>query len=250
MTQIIVARVLRTAYYSSNRPRGAFTIVPRQKAYRMLARKSSWSSLSQILLFLLICIFVVAPQVARSRANSSATMQSAAVAGINQSSLAVDASATKISDLAWLEGRWRGEWGPRVAEQVWLAPKAGAMEGLFRVIESDKTLVIEFFTLVQKSDGITFYIRHFTPSLAPWEKTDATLLNLARSDGKKFDFENAVNGMPKSAALTRVDADTYISRSEIVPETGEPQVIEITYKRQPCAGPVVSGGNGGRQKKP
>jgi hypothetical protein len=102
---------------------------------------------------------------------------------------------------------------------------------------------------VQKTDGINFYLRHFTTALVPWEKSDATVLILASADGKKIDFENPANGMPKRAILTRVDADTYTSRSELVPQKGDVQVIEITYHRQPPSG-SSSGGNGGRQKKP
>jgi hypothetical protein len=44
---------------------------------------------------------------------------------------------------------------------------------------------------------------------------------------------NAVDGKPKRSILTRIDADTYASRSEIVPDTGDQQVIEITYHRVP-----------------
>jgi hypothetical protein len=160
------------------------------------------------------------------------------------------APAAKLSDFEWLEGRWRGEWGPRVAEQVWLAPKAGLMVGIFRLTEGDKPLVIELFTLVQKSDGINFYLRHFTSALVPWEKSDATILNLTNADGKKIDFENAANGTPKRAILTRIDADTYISRSEIVPQKGDMQVIEITYHRLLPDGAAPSAGNGGHRKKP
>jgi hypothetical protein len=161
-----------------------------------------------------------------------------------------DPATAKLSDFAWLEGRWRGDWGPRVAEQVWLAPRAGVMEGMFRLIEADKTLVVEFFTLVQKPDGISFYFRHFTPSLAPWEKSDSTVLNLTSIGEKKSVFENPVNGMPKSSSLMRIDANTYVLHSELVPEAGDPQAIEITYKRQPAVTPAVSGGSGARQKKP
>ncbi len=146
------------------------------------------------------------------------------------------ASSPTLADFAWLEGRWRGEWGPRVAEQVWMAPKAGTMAGLFRLVENDKMLVIELFTLVEKPDEIDFYFRHFTPSLLPWEKSDSTLLKLASLDAKKADFENPVNGMPKRAILTRVDPDTYVARSEIIPDQGDAQVIEITYHRQKSTG--------------
>jgi hypothetical protein len=158
-------------------------------------------------------------------------------------------TSPKLSDLAWLEGRWHADWGPRIAEQVWTAPKAGTMLGDFRVIENDKVLVIELFTLVEKPGGINFYVRHFTPELVPWEKSDATLLNLATAEAKKFDFENPASGRPKRAIFTRIDNDTYTARSEIVPEKGDPQVIEITYHRQPLAAVAPNSGAGAHPKK-
>ncbi len=206
--------------------------------------------------FLAFCILLeltaLPAALAQQSAGSGSHSQSGAQAALTPdppSAPAQKAPAAKLADFEWLEGRWRGEWGPRVAEQVWLAPKANLMVGVFRLTEGDKPLVIELFTIVQKPDGINFYSRHFTTALVPWEKSDATVLNLASADGKKIDFENPANGMPKRAILTRIDADTYISRSELVPQKGDAQVIEITYHRQPPSG-QANGGNGGRQKKP
>lgn len=166
------------------------------------------------------------------------------------SSPATVAPKSVLDNFAWLEGRWRGEWGPRVAEQAWLGPKGGEMLGVFRLVEADKTLVIELFTLVEKSDGVNFYFRHFTPQLLPWEKSDATVLNLGEFDTKKFNFENPRDGMPKRSILTRIDADTYTSRSEIIPESGEMQVIEITYHREKPAPEKPSAGSAVHRKKP
>lgn len=163
---------------------------------------------------------------------------------------AVDATSPSLSDFSWLEGTWRGEWGPRTAEQVWLAPKAGEALGIFRLVENEKTLVIELFTLVQNSSGIDYYLRHFTPQLIPWEKSDATLLHLASHSDTKFEFENPANGMPKRAILTRLDADTFVARSEIIPESGEIQVVEIIYHRQKPAAENPSAGNAAHRKKP
>ena len=154
----------------------------------------------------------------------------------------------KLADLSWLEGRWRGDWGPRVAEQIWTAPKAGTMIGDFRLIENDKVLVIEFFTLLEKNGGVNFYFRHFTPELVPWEKSDATLLKLTTAEPKKFDFENPANGKPQRVVITKIDADTYTWRSEIIPETGDPQIVEITYHRQPLAA-APNSSTGARPKK-
>ena len=202
--------------------------------------------------FVLVPLTMLArpPQASHSLGGSASSGKETTKDAATNPATTADPSVAELSSFGWLEGRWRGDWGPRVAEQVWLAPKAGAMEGMFRLVEADKTLVLEFFTLVQKPNGISFYFRHFTPSLAPWEKSDATVLNLAAIGEKKFTFENPANGMPKTAVLTRVDGDTFVSRSEIVPETGDSQIIEITYKRQVAAAPAASAGSGARQKKP
>jgi len=151
------------------------------------------------------------------------------------------ASAT-LANFAWLDGRWQGNWGPRVAELTWMAPKAGAMVGVFRVIGNDKTLVIELFSLVETPDGIEYRSRHFTPSLAPWEGSGPTVLKLAGADPTRIDFENATDGNPKRIVFTRTGPDTYVSRSEIVSNQGDTQVTEITYRRQP-----PSGGSAGRR---
>jgi Domain of unknown function (DUF6265) len=137
-----------------------------------------------------------------------------------------------LNDFAWLAGRWQGAWGPRIAQQVWMPPKGGVMSGTFQEVENDSTLVIELFTLVQKPDGIKLYFRHFTPTLAPWETSAPTILNLANMSPKSIEFDNPIDGEPKRAIITKIDADTYVSRSEIVPEKGDTQIVEITYHRQ------------------
>ncbi len=106
------------------------------------------------------------------------------------------------------------------------------MMGTFQLAENDKTLVLELFTVVEEPAGIKFHLRHFTPSLVAWEKSGPAVLNLASADPKSIVFENPLDGQPRRTIITRIDADTYISRSEIVPEKGEAQVTEITYHRQ------------------
>ena len=168
----------------------------------------------------------------------------------SQQVLTATAQHPTLDQFSWLEGRWRGEWGSRVADQTWLEPKASEIAGLFRVIEREKMLVLELFSFVEKPQGIQFYLRHLTPELLPWEKSDATLLKLENVDGTKATFVNAVNGEPKRLIFTRVDADTYTQRSEIEPAEGEPQVIEITFHRQKPPAATANAGNAARRKKP
>ncbi len=182
-----------------------------------------------------------------ARAKASPSTESAPA---SQQVLTTRPQHPTLDQFSWLEGRWRGEWGSRVAEQTWLEPKAGEIAGLFRVIEREKTLVLELFSFVEKPEGIQFYLRHLTPELLPWEKSDATVLKLESVDGTKATFVNAVNGEPKRLIFTRVDADTYIQRSEIEPAEGEPQVIEITFHRQKPPAATASAGSAARRKKP
>lgn len=149
---------------------------------------------------------------------------------------------SSFSNLNWLEGHWQGTWGPRIAEQMWTAAKAGEMVGIFREIENDKTLVIELFTLIETPDGIQYLSRHFTPTLTPWENSGPVVLMLASADSNQAIFENRGDGKPKREIFTRMGPDAYVWRSEIVPDRGEMQVVEITYHRI-----SINGGNAGRR---
>jgi hypothetical protein len=141
------------------------------------------------------------------------------------------AAKTGLADLAWPAGSWQGAWGPRIAQQVWTTPNSGVMLGSFQLAENDKTLVVEIFTLTETPEGIELRIRHFTPSLVPWEKDGPTVLKLTSMDAKSALFENFVNGEPKTQSVRKIDADTYTSRSEVVPQEGNSQVAEITFHR-------------------
>jgi hypothetical protein len=147
-----------------------------------------------------------------------------------------DAEAPKatLSQFAWLAGHWQGQWGPRLAQQVWMPAESGTMVGVFQLSENTQTLVVELYTIISTPRGIELRIRHFTPSLTAWEKSP-TVLNLKSSDAKSIVFENPDNGQPKNWLMRRTGADTFVARFEIVREKGQQQVAEIVYHRQPAA---------------
>lgn len=156
--------------------------------------------------------------------NSERAMQSVAEPSAS-------ASKSTLADFAWLAGRWQGTWGARAAQQTWTAPEAGVMLGTFQLAESGKTLVLELFTVVEDESGVKLYLRHFTPSLIAWEKPGPTRLDLERADARSIVFVNSADGQPRQDIITRIDADTYVLRSEVVSAKGDEQVTEITYRR-------------------
>jgi hypothetical protein len=156
---------------------------------------------------------------------------------------AVDAAASvttarlSLTDLAWLQGQWAGAWGPRTVTQVWSAPHAGTIVGTLQEVEDDKTLVVELVTLSEEPSGVEYRVLRFTPSLALWEKSGPPILWLMSGDSKKFVFQNQLDGEPQQIVLMRTDPDTYTTRWQILPKTGDPQTNEIEFHRQkPSAG--------------
>jgi Domain of unknown function (DUF6265) len=143
--------------------------------------------------------------------------------------------AATLADFSWLAGRWEGKLGPppaekqMTAEQQWMAPRNGTMQGFFRLTDSEKTIVIELFTIRETPTGIEFYFRHFSPELMPWEEKEAYHLNLTKSDAGVFRFDNPIVNQLKDAILTRVDNDTYISHGDITDADGKPKSIEVIY---------------------
>lgn len=139
-------------------------------------------------------------------------------------------SPATLSDFAWLQGKWQGDWGPRMTEQVWTDSRAGEMAAIFRVTENDKTLVLELYSLVETPDGIELRLRHFTPSLVPWEPK-VTVLKLVSVNASGMAFENSSGGQPSRNNFMRIDADTYLFRTEIVSPGESKQVTEIRFHR-------------------
>ncbi len=137
-----------------------------------------------------------------------------------------------LSDLSWLQGQWTGAWGPRTATQTWSAPKAGTILGTLQIVADNETTVVEFVTMSQTPKGVIYRLLHFTPSLALWEKGGPSVLSLMSSDTRKFVFQNQGDTQPQQIVLSRVDPDTYVDRSEIVADSGDPQITEITFHRQ------------------
>jgi hypothetical protein len=177
----------------------------------------------------LLMVAVAGAPVPAQRLNSSGTLpvQPEEVAAPKR---APEAAKQVLSQFSWLDGYWRGQWGPRVAQQAWMPAQSGTMVGVFQLSENTKTLVVELYSIVATPQGIELRIRRFTPALVAWEKS--ALLNLQSVDSQSMLFENASDGQPKSWLMTRSGPDTLIQKFEIVPEKGQQHVAQIVYHRQ------------------
>jgi hypothetical protein len=76
----------------------------------------------------------------------------------------------KVTDLAWLAGRWTGEGlGGRV-EEAWSEPDAGSMVGYFRLVRDGKPVFYEIMTLLEAEGSVEMRLKHVNPDMTGWEE--------------------------------------------------------------------------------
>ncbi len=89
-------------------------------------------------------------------------------------SLAVRPAAA-IEDVAWIAGHWRGEAFGGISEEIWSAPSANAMMGMYKSGQTDSVVFYEFLLIVEESNSLELKLKHFHASLSGWEEKDVYL---------------------------------------------------------------------------
>jgi hypothetical protein len=78
----------------------------------------------------------------------------------------------RIGDVAWLAGQWVGQAMGGTSEEIWTAPRAGAMMGMFRQVGEKGVVFYEILTLAEVDESLVLRIKHFGPDLKGWEEKD------------------------------------------------------------------------------
>jgi len=78
-----------------------------------------------------------------------------------------------IEDAAWLVGSWRGTAFNSQFEEVWNAPSANSMMGMFKVFtEADGVSFYELMIIVEINGSLELKVKHFSADFKGWEKQD------------------------------------------------------------------------------
>src|SRR5262245_27411499 len=70
----------------------------------------------------------------------------------------------RLTDLAWMAGHWIDEAGGSLSEEIWAAPVADCMIGMWRYAADGKPKLFELLAIVQEDGGPVLRIRHFSPA--------------------------------------------------------------------------------------
>jgi hypothetical protein len=139
--------------------------------------------------------------------------------------LAAGTTAT-IEQVAWMQGCWQMDAGPRVVEEQWMAPRGGVMLGMGRTVRDGKLVEYES-VLLREQDGTLAYEAH--PSGQPSAVFMSSTIGVST-----VVFENLGHDFPQRVGYKR-DGDSLLAWIEGT-VNGKSRRVDFPYRRVPCAG--------------
>ena len=97
--------------------------------------------------------------------------------------------AATVDDVSWLVGSWQGEAFGGTFEQVWNAPSAGSMVGLFKLMQEDEVAFYEILLLVEEEGTLNLKVKHFGADFTAWEdKEDHVTFRFIKAEDSAVHF--------------------------------------------------------------
>ena len=78
--------------------------------------------------------------------------------------------AATLADAHWLVGSWTGTAFGKQFEEVWNAPSAGTMVGLFKLFDDTGVAMYEIMWLHEEGGTLSLKVKHFNADFSAWEE--------------------------------------------------------------------------------
>ncbi|AWX44850.1 hypothetical protein HME9304_01855 [Flagellimonas maritima] len=95
-----------------------------------------------------------------------------------------------LTEVAWMEGHWKGEAFGGIAEDLWSPPSGGSMMFVFRHILEGKVNFYEIGHFREIDGTLVFELKHFNADLKGWEEKNVVqTFKLIKVDGNRVYFD-------------------------------------------------------------
>ncbi len=95
-----------------------------------------------------------------------------------------------LSDIAWIEGNWKGEAFGGEFEENWSAPFGDSMIGSFKLVVDGKTSFYELIVIRQVENSLILQLKHFTNEFNGWEEKEEKIeFPFIKKDGNRVYFD-------------------------------------------------------------
>lgn len=136
-------------------------------------------------------------------------------------------SGPGVDRLTWLAGCWEQRTGDRLLEEQWMAPRAGTLLGMSRLVRGERTLSYESMRIFERDDAIVY-------AAAPAGQPPAEFTSTHVVDSVAV-FENAAHDFPQRIAYRHAPGDSLHARIEGL-QDGEMRAADFRMGRVACPG--------------
>ena len=81
----------------------------------------------------------------------------------------------KLTDIAWIQGHWKGEAFGGIVEEIWTPPLGNSMMAAFKLVVDGKVEFYELITIIEENETLIMKLKHFDQALSGWEEKDETV---------------------------------------------------------------------------
>ncbi|HNP37165.1 MAG TPA: DUF6265 family protein [Woeseiaceae bacterium] len=97
--------------------------------------------------------------------------------------------AATLDDASWLVGSWTGTAFGQTFEEIWSAPSAGSMLGLFKLYDDKGVGFYEILLLTVEDGTLSLKVKHFNADFTAWEdKQDFINFRLVKKTPNELHF--------------------------------------------------------------
>ena len=130
-----------------------------------------------------------------------------------------------LSQVAWIEGHWKGEAFGGITEEIWSPPLGGSMMFSFKLVSDGKVQFYELGHIQQIGETLILQLKHFHGDLKGWEEKDDTVdFKLVKIDGDRAYFDDFT-----LEKISENEINVYVV---IEHENGESEEVKFNYGRK------------------
>jgi len=130
----------------------------------------------------------------------------------------------QLSDIAWMEGHWKGEAFGGIVEEIWSPPMGGSMMFSFKLVADGKVQFYELGHIQQIRETLILQLKHFHGDLKGWEEKDETVdFKLIKMTADRVYFDDFT--------LEKINENEINVYVVIGHEDGSSEEVKFNYKK-------------------
>lgn len=135
----------------------------------------------------------------------------------------ISSPKANLSQVAWIQGHWKGEAFGGITEEIWSPPLGDSMMFSFKLVSNGKVVFYELGGIREVDNTLIFQLKHFGNDFKGWEEKDETV------DAKLVKIED--NRVYFDQFTFEKISDSEINIYVVVEENGNTEEVKFNYKK-------------------